>query len=87
MAIIETKVYECDCCGRQSDESDFNTGDVCGAGALTLSGHTGWMRYNGDWGGSNYSIKKLLCFSCAEKVTEFLRELTKQSRDSQPSAH
>lgn len=81
MAIIETKTYECDCCGRQSDKSDFNTGSVCGYGNLTLSGSHGGMSYNGDWGGLSYNIKKLLCFSCAEKISEYISKLSKELKD------
>lgn len=77
MAIIETKTYVCDCCGRQSKHSDFNTGSVCGAGTLKLKGSSGGMSYNGDWGGVSYDTEKLLCFSCVEKVRECLMSLSK----------
>ncbi len=82
MAIIETKIYECDCCGRQSQQSDFSDGVRSGNGNLTLTGSSGGMAYNGDWGGSNYNIKKLLCFSCVDKISEHLNKLSKELKDS-----
>lgn len=80
MAIIETITYECDCCGRQSGTNDFNNGSRCGSGNLTLSGNSGALCYGGDWGGSNYNIKLLLCFECADKVSEYLSTLSKQRK-------
>jgi len=75
MGVIETKIYVCDGCGKQSEKSDFNTGSVCGSSSLHISGSKGGMAYNGDWGGSNHDVKMLLCFSCADKAFDFLKSL------------
>jgi hypothetical protein len=82
VAIIETKTYECDCCGRQSQHRDFNNGVQSGSGNLSLSGTSGGMSYNGDWGGCNYNIKKMLCFDCVEKVSSHLNKLSKELKGS-----
>lgn len=80
MGIIEKKIYECDCCGKQSEKRDFNNGNECGSGRLSLTGSSGGLCYGGDWGGSNYDFKKLLCFSCAAKVIKHLKDLSEKSK-------
>ena len=75
MGIIKTTTYECDLCGKQSEHSDFNNGNESGNGSLKLTGNRGAVSYGGDWGGSNYSIKKILCFSCADKVIDYIKQL------------
>lgn len=77
MGTIVTKTYQCDLCLKQSEHSDFNNGHEEGSGRLKLTGSRGAVSYNGDWGGSNYSIEKLLCFSCSDKVRDYIKVLTK----------
>ena len=72
MGIIETKTYECDLCGKQSKHSDFNNGNESGSGKLKFTGNRGAQSYGGDWGGSNYIIEKLLCFSCSDKLRDYI---------------
>lgn len=80
MGMITIKKYVCDCCGRESERDDFNTGSVSGSGNLTLSGNEGGMAYNGDWGGGSYELKMLLCFSCSTKIREAISEIKKSKR-------
>ena len=73
---IQTKtIYTCDCCGLESEKSDFNNGSQEGASKFLLSGHYGAISFGGDWGGSNYKIDQFLCFKCAEELKEKYSEL------------
>ena len=77
MGVIETKVYECDGCGRKSKHSDFNTGVECGYAKIVINGARGGISYGGDYGGSTYNTELLFCFECGGNLHKFLKDMKK----------
>ena len=81
MAEIVTKQYQCDGCKKLSDRRDFNDGYQEGTGVLKFTGSRGYMSFQGDWGGSNFNVEKLLCFNCSDKLHKFLLSLSETEND------
>lgn len=70
--------YTCDCCGRESEKSDFNDGRECGRAKFSLHSTHGAMAYDGAWGGGSSHIEDLLCFKCSRKLQDFYKKLKKE---------
>lgn len=79
MGVTNKTIYKCDCCGIESEKSDFNDGLSCGSANLSITGNWGGKAYDGAWGGSSFEIKQLLCFNCSEKLRDFYSKLKTES--------
>lgn len=72
MGIEKTTNYVCDLCGRKSHNVDFSDSNNSGHTTLRLNGSRGSRSIQGDWGGMNINEELLLCFSCTDKIVEFI---------------
>jgi len=75
MGKITTVKYICDCCGKESDSEDFNTGCESGSGSIEIKGSYGAKDAFGNWGGRTTNIKEELCFECMKTIENFYNTL------------
>jgi len=64
--------YQCDCCGRES-ENEYFTGDITRSGSsyFKLSGKTNDIMFDGCPVGQTHSYDEFLCFECAGRLKDF----------------
>lgn len=78
MPVNVTTEYECDGCGRTSDQKNFHTGFSCGNAYVSIKGSKGMKTAQGDWGGNSYGGDYFLCDVCGERVHDFIRTKLKE---------
>ena len=73
-------IYQCDCCGMECTDGEFNDGVKSGKSMFTLNGTVGIKGYDGAWGGGSHSYKELLCVTCTQKMIVFYEDLIKKNK-------
>lgn len=81
MGVITKTIYQCDLCGTESDNIDFNNGYECGHSEIFIKGNEGAMSYGGNWGGLRHDDSYYICFRCSKRIRDFMNSLSSKSGD------